>query len=105
MTTKSESGKVRDAKAYEAFVSEIRTFIPSERIYTDELRRLGWGTDAGDFFVPAERLFPSASLLLSGVTVSRSCHGWYRSVNVTICLSLFVLQEHRCQDKVSVTLS
>lgn len=47
MTTKSESGKVRDAKAYEAFVSEIRTFIPSERIYTDELRRLGWGTDAG----------------------------------------------------------
>ena len=47
MTTRTESGKVRDAKAYEAFVSEIRTFIPSERIYTDELRRLGWGTDAG----------------------------------------------------------
>ena len=32
---------------YSAFVKEIRTFIPEERIYTDELRRLAWGTDAG----------------------------------------------------------
>lgn len=29
-----------------AFLKEIRTFIPEERIYTDELRRLAWGTDA-----------------------------------------------------------
>ena len=28
------------------FLSEIRQFLPSERIYTDELRTLGWGTDA-----------------------------------------------------------
>ena len=27
-------------------LSELRQFIPSERIYTDELRTLGWGTDA-----------------------------------------------------------
>ena len=32
---------------YSAFVKEIRAFIPEERIYTDELRRLAWGTDAG----------------------------------------------------------
>jgi D-lactate dehydrogenase len=28
------------------FLSDIRGFIPSDRIYTDELRTLGWGTDA-----------------------------------------------------------
>ena len=28
------------------FLTELRQFIPSERIYTDELRTLGWGTDA-----------------------------------------------------------
>ena len=28
------------------FLSDLRQFIPSERIYTDELRTLGWGTDA-----------------------------------------------------------
>ena len=30
----------------EPFLAELRQFIPSERIYTDELRTLGWGTDA-----------------------------------------------------------
>ena len=29
------------------FLSEIKGFIPKERIHTDELRRLAWGTDAG----------------------------------------------------------
>ena len=28
------------------FLSELKQFMPSERIYTDELRTLGWGTDA-----------------------------------------------------------
>ena len=28
------------------FLSDIRQFLPSDRIYTDELRTLGWGTDA-----------------------------------------------------------
>ena len=28
------------------FLEDIRQFIPSDRIYTDELRTLGWGTDA-----------------------------------------------------------
>ena len=27
-------------------ISDLRQFIPSDRIYTDELRTLGWGTDA-----------------------------------------------------------
>jgi D-lactate dehydrogenase len=29
------------------FLNEISRFIPRERIYTDELRRLAWGVDAG----------------------------------------------------------
>jgi D-lactate dehydrogenase len=29
------------------FLTEISRFIPRKRIYTDELRRLAWGTDAG----------------------------------------------------------
>ena len=29
------------------FLNYIKSFIPSQRIYTDYLRRLAWGTDAG----------------------------------------------------------
>lgn len=32
---------------YSDFLSEVRQSIPAERVYTDELRRLAWGTDAG----------------------------------------------------------
>ena len=35
---------------YMAFLQEARQFIPQERIYTDELRRLAWGT--GSQFSP-----------------------------------------------------
>ncbi|NLI35517.1 MAG: FAD-binding oxidoreductase, partial [Bacteroidales bacterium] len=31
---------------YSRFVNEILKYIPENRIYTDELRRLAWGTDA-----------------------------------------------------------
>lgn len=34
-------------ESYLSFLKEIRTFIPDDRIYSDELRRLAWGTDAG----------------------------------------------------------
>ncbi len=32
--------------AYSPFLAELKKFIPDDRIYTDELRTLGWGTDA-----------------------------------------------------------
>lgn len=32
---------------YTDFLCELRSFIPSDRIYTDDLRRFAWGTDAG----------------------------------------------------------
>ena len=34
-------------RSYMAFLQEASQIIPQERIYTDELRRLAWGTDAG----------------------------------------------------------
>jgi D-lactate dehydrogenase len=36
-----------DGSKYTHFLKEISKYIPQERIYTDELRRLAWGTDAG----------------------------------------------------------
>ena len=35
-----------NAQAYVDFLSELTQFVPKDRIYTDELRTLGWGTDA-----------------------------------------------------------
>ncbi len=35
-----------NAQVYSDFLSELKQFVPSDRIYTDELRTLGWGTDA-----------------------------------------------------------
>ena len=32
---------------YKEFVKRIKSFISSDRVYTDELRRFAWGTDAG----------------------------------------------------------
>lgn len=32
---------------YRAYLDDIRSFIPNDRIYTDDLRLLAWGTDAG----------------------------------------------------------
>ena len=34
-------------KKYTSFLHDIARFIPGDCIYTDELRRLAWGTDAG----------------------------------------------------------
>ena len=46
---------------YNLFLKEIRRFIPENRIYTDELRRLAWGTDASFY-----RLVPRIVVRSSG---------------------------------------
>ena len=43
MTTTNKTASVRN---YDSFLAEIKQFISADRIYTDELRTLGWGTDA-----------------------------------------------------------
>ena len=45
------------------FLSDIRQFIPSDRIYTDELRTLAWGTDASFY-----REIPSIVIRSDGET-------------------------------------
>lgn len=40
------------------FLDSIETFLPKKRIYTDELRTLAWGTDAGFY-----RLIPQAVVM------------------------------------------
>ena len=32
---------------YKAYLSEVKQFVSADRIYTDDLHRLAWGTDAG----------------------------------------------------------
>lgn len=34
-------------KKYSLFLESVRNFVPQDAIYTDELRRFAWGTDAG----------------------------------------------------------
>ena len=46
---------------YMAFLQEAKQFIPQERIYTDELHRLAWGTDAGFY-----RLIPQIVIRSEG---------------------------------------
>ena len=36
-----------DSLQHQAFLRDIQMFVDAERIYTDELRTLAWGTDAG----------------------------------------------------------
>ena len=46
MTTSTNTTSNRNPQVYADFLAEIKKFVPSDRIYTDELRTLGWGTDA-----------------------------------------------------------
>ena len=32
---------------YQSFLDDIRSFVDAKRVYTDDLRLLAWGTDAG----------------------------------------------------------
>ena len=44
--TASANQNDRSQRVYDDFVKEIQRFVPKDNIYTDELRTLGWGTDA-----------------------------------------------------------
>lgn len=41
-------------ESHSIFLKRIKAFIPSDRIYTDELRRFAWGTDAGFYRMTPE---------------------------------------------------
>ena len=46
---------------YSSFLDEVRNFVPQNTIYTDELRRFAWGTDAGFY-----RLVPKIVIRSNG---------------------------------------
>ena len=46
MTTSANQNDARSQHVYDDFVKTIKSFVPKDNIYTDELRTLGWGTDA-----------------------------------------------------------
>ncbi|KAA6341757.1 hypothetical protein EZS27_010447 [termite gut metagenome] len=48
-------------KRMTAFLGEAAQFIPKERIHTDELRRLAWGTDAGFYRMIPQIVIHSAN--------------------------------------------
>ena len=51
-----------DAHAdYKSFIQEAGKFIPKERLFVDELRRLAWGTDAGFYRLIPQVVIQSAS--------------------------------------------
>ena len=46
---------------YNAFLNRIGNVIAKDRIYTDELRRFAWGTDAGFYRMTPQMVIRSAS--------------------------------------------
>ena len=53
---------------YISFLKEIRHFIPESRVYTDELRRLAWGTDASFYrLVPQIVIRSDSEAEISGI--------------------------------------
>ena len=50
-----------NTKHYEDFLAEIGGFLKKDQVYTDELRTLGWGTDAGFY-----RLIPQVVVRSDG---------------------------------------
>jgi len=63
-------------KAYIEYLNDIKTFVDKDRIYTDDLRLLAWGTDAGFY-----RLLPKIVIRskdeneVSGLIAAASRHG------------------------------
>lgn len=58
------------------FVKALRRIIPEDRIYTDQLRRLAWGIDAGEYaLIPAFVVRASNEQEVSGVLFEASRFG------------------------------
>ena len=48
-------------KKFDDFLSDIRRYVAEDRIYTDELRRFAWGTDAGFYRLTPQIVIRSGS--------------------------------------------
>jgi len=52
---------MNNPREIKVFLKEIAKFIPAGRIYTDEMRRLAWGTDAGCYRLIPQIVIRSAN--------------------------------------------
>lgn len=60
---------------YNSFLKEIRHLIPESRVYTDELRRLAWGTDASFYrLVPQIVIRSDSEAEISGILKAAQAH-------------------------------
>ena len=60
---------------YISFLKEIRHLIPESRVYTDELRRLAWGTDASFYrLVPQIVIRSDSETEISGILKAAQAH-------------------------------
>ena len=76
---------------YNAYLKEIGKFIPKDRIYTDELRLLAWGTDAGFYrLIPKIVIREKTKMKFPGSSL------WPTNIH---CLSHFERQELHSQVK------
>ena len=60
---------------YISFLKDIRHLIPESRVYTDELRRLAWGTDASFYrLVPQIVIRSDSETEISGILKAAQAH-------------------------------
>ena len=60
---------------YTSFLKEIHQFIPQSRVYTDELRRLAWGTDASFYrLVPQVVIRSDSETEISNILKAAQAH-------------------------------
>lgn len=60
---------------YSEFLKEVRAFLPADSVYTDELRRFAWGTDAGFYrLVPRIVIRSSDECEVSRLLQAASAH-------------------------------
>ena len=60
---------------YTSFLKEIHQFIPANRVYTDELRRLAWGTDASFYrLVPQVVIRSDSETEISNILKTAQAH-------------------------------
>ena len=85
-----------EKRNYRAFLRETKRFVPQERIYTDKLRRLAWGTDAGFY-----RLVPQIVIRSEGEEEISRLLKLADRYNLPVTFRA----APACPDKPSVTLS
>jgi len=65
-----------DSLKHENFLNEVLTFIPRERVFTDDLRTLAWGTDAGFYrLIPKIVVISQTEEEVSRLLKAATAHG------------------------------